>query len=251
MAEIGLGAKDFRTSEVTSALRAAQRMSTLALYAAQQAAAAGDFIRAQEGVQRAATLWPLNPSIKTYTENMASQVDLGSQAAQLFDEAMKRGDLRHIYDQRSELAIALLSDATRSPVLKSVIEKLSRVEIFLAQAQELVAQNNAFAAWEALENAVQLTPNDVAVNQRRGELAPRVASFVGKIDAAKRHEEGGRPAAALTQWLSAQDIYPASSLARLGIARVSARLLDDLTSESDRKLAAVKAAGTPVPAKVE
>jgi hypothetical protein len=234
VAEIGGTAKDFRSGEVLSALRAAQRMSTLALYAAQQAAATGDFIRAQEGVQRAASLWPLNPAIKTYTENMANQVDLGSQAAQLFDDALKRNDLRRLYDQRSELAIGLLADAIRGPRLKEIIEQLSRVEIFLAQAQELVAQNNAFAAWEALDAASALTPNDVQVNQRRADLAPRVASFVGKIDAAKRHEEGGRAAAALTQWLAAQSIYPASSLARLGIERVGKRLLEDLALDAEK-----------------
>jgi hypothetical protein len=238
VAEIGASAKDFRSSEVVSAIRAAQRMSTLALYAAQQAASVGDFIRAQEGVQRAATLWPLNPAIKTYTENMANQVDLGSQAAQLFDDALKRNDLRRLYDQRSELAIALLTDTIRGPRLKEIIEQLSRVEIFIAQAQELIAQNNAFAAWEALENASTLTPNDVQVNQRRAELAPRVASFVGRIDAAKRHEESGRHAAALTQWLAAQSIYPASSLARIGIERVSGRLLDSLAADAERVAAA-------------
>jgi len=230
--EIGANAKDFRDSEVLSALRAAQRMSTLALYAAQQSAAGGDFMRAQEGVSRAAALWPLNPAIKTYTENMASQVDLGSQAAQLFDDAIKRGDLRRLYDQRSELAIALLSDAVRGPRLKETIETLSRVEIFLAQAQELLAQNNAFAAWEALDAATRLVPNDVIVNQRRGELAPRVAAFVGRLDAARRHEEAGRPAAALTQYLAAQGLHPASSLARQGIARVGAKLLDELAIET-------------------
>ena len=203
-------------------------MSTLALYAAQQAAATGDFLRAQEGVQRAASLWPLNPAIKTYTENMAQQVDLGSQAALLFDDAVKRNDLRRLYEQRSELAIALLTDAVRGPRLKEIIEQLSRVEIFLAQAQELLAQNNAFAAWEALDNASALVPGDVQVNQRRAELAPRVAAFVGHIDTAKRHEEAGRSSAALTQWLAAQSLYPASSLARLGIERVSKDLLSDL-----------------------
>jgi hypothetical protein len=228
--EIGLTAKDFRTSEVTSALRAAQRMSTLSLYGAQQAAATGDYVRAQEGVQRAAGLWPLNPALKTYTENMAQQVDLGSQAAVLFDDASKRGDLRRIYDQRSELAIALLSDAVRGPELKEIIERISRVEIYLAQAKELVAQNNAFAAWEALDAASTLTPNDVIVNQRRADLAPRVAAFVGRVDSAKRQEESGNQAAALTQYLAAQGIYPASSLARTGIARVSGALLDELTA---------------------
>ena len=226
--EIANTAKDFRSSEAVSAIRAAQRMSTLALYAAQQAAATGDFLRAQEGVQRAASLWPLNPAIKTYTENMAQQVDLGSQAALLFDDAVKRNDLRRLYEQRSELAIALLTDAVRGPRLKEIIEQLSRVEIFLAQAQELLAQNNAFAAWEALDNASALVPGDVQVNQRRAELAPRVAAFVGHIDTAKRHEEAGRSSAALTQWLAAQSLYPASSLARLGIERVSKDLLGDL-----------------------
>jgi hypothetical protein len=232
--EIGLTAKDFRTSEVTSALRAAQRMSTLSLYGAQQAAATGDYARAQEGVQRAAGLWPLNPALKTYTENMAQQVDLGSQAAVLFDDASKRGDLRRIYDQRSELAIALLSDAVRGPQLKEIIERISRVEIYLAQAKELVAQNNAFAAWEALDAASSLTPNDVSVNQRRADLAPRVAAFVGRVDAAKRQEESGNQAAALTQYLAAQGLYPASSLARTGIARVSGALLDELTAAAGK-----------------
>jgi hypothetical protein len=242
--EIGATAKDFRTSEVTSALRAAQRMSTLSLYGAQQAAATGDYDRAQEGIQRAASLWPLNPALKNYTENMAQQVDLGSQAAVLFDDASKRGDLRRIYDQRSELAIALLSDAVRGPQLKEIIERISRVEIYLAQAKELVAQNNAFAAWEALDAASTLAPNDVSVNQRRADLAPRVAAFVGRVDSAKRQEESGNQAAALTQYLAAQGLYPASSLARTGIARVSGALLDELAaaakpaSESPAKPAA-------------
>lgn len=230
VAQIGATAKDFRTSEVTSALRAAQRMSTLSLYGAQQAAASGDFARAQEGIQRAAGLWPLNPALKTYTENMAQQVDLGSQAAVLFDDASKRGDFRRIYDQRSELAIALLSDAVRGPQLKEIIERISRVEIYLAQAKELEAQNNAFAAWEALDAACTLTPNDVIVNQRRADLAPRVAAFVGRVDSAKRQEAAGNEAAALTQYLAAQGLYPASSLARTGIERVSALLLDELTA---------------------
>ncbi len=247
VAEIGLTAKDFRTSEVTSALRAAQRMSTLSLYGAQQAAATGDYARAQEGVQRAAGLWPLNPALKTYTENMAQQVDLGSQAAVLFDDASKRGDLRRIYDQRSELAIALLSDAVRGPQLKEIIERISRVEIYLAQAKELVAQNNAFAAWEALDAASTLTPNDVIVNQRRADLAPRVAAFVGRVDSAKRQEESGNQAAALTQYLAAQGLYPASSLARTGIARVSGALLDELAAAAAPEAAtrpAAKAAKT-------
>lgn len=226
--EIGETTTDFRSAEVISAIRAAQRMSTLALTGAQQAAAAGDFIRAQDGIQRAAELWPLNPAIQTYTENMAQQVDIGSQAALLFDDAMGREDFRRLYDQRSELAVALMNDTVRGPALRDVIEKMSRVEIFMIQSRELLAQNNAFAAWESLEMALPLAPNDVQINQRRAELAPRVADFVGRLDTAKRHERAGRHAVALTQFLAAQELYPASAVARLGVERVSELLLNGL-----------------------
>ncbi len=232
VAEIGVNAKDFRASEVLSAIRSAQRMSSLAIHAARQALVSEDFERAQENIQRAAAIWPLNPDLQTYTESIAEKIDIGTQAAQIFDDAVKRGDWRRIYDQKVQLGMALLTDSLRRPELEKIIEQISLVEVYLAQARELVAQNNVFAAWEALESASQLAPGDVPVNQRRAELAPRVAGFIGRVDAARRHEAAGRPAAALTQWLAAQGLYPASSLARVGIARTSDQLLDDLGVEA-------------------
>lgn len=235
VAEVGVNAKDFRSSEVLSAIHSARRMSSLAIHAARQAIVAEDFDRAQESIQRAAELWPLNPDLQTYTQSLAEKIDLGAKAAEIFDDALKRGDWRRIYDQRVQLGMALLTDAARAAEMEKIVEQVSRVEIYFTQARELVAQNNAFAAWEALETASQLVPNDVALNQRRAELAPRVAAFVGKIDAARRHEEAAQPAAALTQWLAAQTLYPASSLARLGIERVSGRILDELAIETGAK----------------
>ncbi|MBC8010972.1 MAG: hypothetical protein H7067_12850, partial [Burkholderiales bacterium] len=235
VAEIGVNAKDFRASEVLSAIRSAQRMSSLAIHAARQALVSEDFERAQENIQRAAAIWPLNPDLQTYTQNIAEKIDIGSQAAQIFDDAVKRGDWRRVYDQKVQLGMALLSDSLRRPELEKIIEQISLVEVYLTQAKELVAQNNVFAAWEALESASQLAPSDVPVNQRRAELAPRVAGFIGRIDAAKRHETAGRHAAALTQYLAAQSLYPASSLARTGIERTGDLLLADLSAEAAAK----------------
>jgi hypothetical protein len=230
--EIGTLTADFRTPEVTAAVRSAQRMSTLSLNAAQQAAATGDYTKAQEFVEKAAQLWPLNPAIRSYTENMASQADLGTQAALVFDEAFKRDDFRRIYERRAELAVAFLNDNVRGPQLKGVIDRMARVEIYLAQTEELLAQNNAFSAWEALASATTFAPNDVVLNQRMAQLAPRVAEFVGRLDQAKRYEDERRYAASLTQFLSAQDMHPASQLARLGITRVSESIMDQLAAEA-------------------
>lgn len=229
--EIATLTGDFRGPEVTAAVRSAQRMSTLSLNAAQQAAATGDYDRAQEFVEKAAQLWPLNPAIKNYTENMASQADLGTQAAAVFDEAFKRDDFRRIYERRAELAVAFLNDNVRGPQLKAVIDRMARVEIYLAQTEELLAQNNAFSAWEALAAATAFAPNDVVLNQRMAQLAPRVAEFVGRLDQAKRYEADQHYAAALTQYLAAQDIHPASQLARTGLTRVSESIMTQLAAE--------------------
>ncbi len=230
--EIGTLTKDFRAPEVSAAVRSAQRMSTLSLNAAQQAAAAGDFNRAQEFVEKAAQLWPLNPSIRNYTENMASQADLGTQAALIFDEAFKRDDYRRIYERRAEFAAGFLNDKVRAPQLKGVIDRMARVEIYLAQTEELLAQNNAFSAWEALSAATAFAPNDVILNQRMAQLAPRVAEFIGRLDQAKRYEADERYAASLTQYLAAQDIHPASQIARTGLTRISDHIMTQLAVEA-------------------
>jgi len=238
--EIATLTGDFRSPEVTAAVRSAQRMSTLSLNAAQQAAATGDYDRAQEFVEKAAQLWPLNPAIKNYTENMASQADLGTQAAAVFDESLKREDFRRIYERRAELAVAFLNDNVRGPQLKAVIDRMARVEIYLAQTEELLAQNNAFSAWEALAAATTFAPNDVVLNQRMAQLAPRVAEFVGRLDQAKRYEADQHYAAALTQYLAAQDIHPASQLARTGLARVGEAIMTQLAAEAPSAVAVGK-----------
>ncbi|CAM3082357.1 hypothetical protein [Rariglobus hedericola] len=229
--EIGTLTKDFRAPEVNAAVRSAQRMSTLSLNAAQQAAATGNYSKAQEFVEKAAQLWPLNPAIKNYTENMASQADLGTQAGVVFDDAFKRDDFRRIYEKRAELAVAFLNDNVRGPQLKAVIDRMARVEIYLAQTEELLAQNNAYSAWEALAAATAFAPNDVILNQRMAQLAPRVAEFIGRLDQAKRYETEQRYAASLTQYLAAQDIHPASQIARTGLTRVSESIMTQLATE--------------------
>ncbi|MFA6287777.1 MAG: hypothetical protein WC661_10380 [Opitutaceae bacterium] len=251
--EITALTSDFRGGEVNAAVRSAQRMSSLALSAAQQCAANGDYPKAQEFVEKAAQLWPLNPAIKAYTDNMASQANMGTQAALFFDEAFKRNDYRRIYEKRAELAVAFLSDQMRGPQLKGVIDRMARVEIYLAQEEELLAQNNAFAAWEALVGAKAFASDDVELNQRMARLAPRVAEFIGRLDQARRYEDGKNYAASLTSYLSAQDLYPASQLARVGVGRVTGMIMDQLApapvTEAPAASSATAAAEPLAPAK--
>lgn len=230
--EISELTSDFRASEVTAAVRAQEQMSSLAYSGAQQAQAAGDFDRAAQYTQQAVTLWPLNPAINDGLKGYNVLSSATGRAVMVFDDAYQHQDWRRIYDHKEELMVGLMNDSRRLPQFKEVIEKMSKIEMCLAQAQEMVAQNNSFAAWEALTAAAQISPGDVQVNQRKAELAPRVAEYVGKADQAKRAEDAGDTAASLTYYLAVQDMNPASQLARLGIDRVSGQLLTSLAAEA-------------------
>jgi hypothetical protein len=231
--EIGALTKDFRAAEVTAAASSAQNMSTLNLAGAKQAATMGDYERAQVLLEKASAIWPLNPEIASYGSGVSAGASITSQAAVMFDDAYKHAEYRRIYDRRAELTVGLLNDDQRGPQFRDVIDRISRVEMALAQAQEAVNQNNAYAAWDALAAAAALAPNDTAVNQRKAELAPRVADYVGAAEKARLAESRGETAASLAYYLAVQDINPASPLARAGLERVATTLLDRLAADSN------------------
>ncbi len=229
--EIGALTKDFRSAEVTAAARAAEQGSQLALAGAKQAASNGDFDRAQTLTEKASNLWPLNPDIAAYGSGVAAGATISSQAAIMFDDAYKHSEYRRIYERQGELSVGLANDALRGPKFKEVITRMTKVETALGLAQEAVSQNNAAVAWDTLTAAAELVPNDVTVNQRKAELAPRVADYVGLADKAKRAEDNGDTASSLAYYLAVQDMNPASPLARLGIERVTSKLLAQLAGE--------------------
>ncbi len=224
-------ARDFRGSEVFSAVRSIKRVSNLSLFSARQALSTGDMDRAEAALSRASAAWPLNPALEDFTDQIASQVDVSTQAVRFFDEAYERGDYRRIFDRRNEVAPGLYRDPERSELLKEVIDKIARIDMLLAQSKEMVAQNNPYAAWEMLALAGRIDSNDVALNREKATLAPRVAAFVGVLEAAGREESEGRHAVSLSRYLEVRELYPASQLARQGIERVGRLLMDELAGE--------------------
>ena len=97
----------------------------------------------------------------------------------------------------------------------------ARVDLLIAQAEEMAKQGDHFAAWELIQLAYELDADDAPMNRTRAKLAPRVAKFVGLLDLAVDDELASRYSAALNNYLIAQDIYPASRICRIGIERVS------------------------------
>lgn len=229
--EIGTLAQDFEVTEALSGIRSIKRMSNLALFSAQQGIAAGDTAKAAEGLAQAAKMWPLNPALDSFTRELSSKVDVSGRAAATFDDMYQQNQYRRIFDRRAELMPGVFGDVTRSERMHSVIDRIGRIDMLVAQSREMMAQENRFAAWEMLVAAAEIDPNDVVVNREQAQLAPSVARFVGILDEAQRREREEAFAISLSRYLEARRIYPASRLARQGIERVGERLMDRIAVE--------------------
>lgn len=226
--EISKLAEDFPEDRVISAVETAKSMSDMAVFAASQYRNLGDIDKARGELQAAIEIWPGNPAIREFQQETTKLATAGSKGAQVFDDLYERMDRRGIYERRMDLGFALADDAERRPLLMEIVEQVARIDLLVAQSNELVKQDQPHAAWELLAEAAKIDSDDGPMNRARAELAPRVASFVQQIDRAKRQSEAGHHAGALAAYLAAQDIYPASRLCRVGIEREAAALMRGL-----------------------
>ena len=218
-------AGDFPKQRVLSKVETAKSMSDMAVFAASQYRNVGKIDKAREELRTAVEIWPANPSIREFQKETTKLATAGAKGVRLFDELYSRKDYRALYERRMELGFALSEDPERREKLADVVEKVGRINFLIEQSEELRKQENPYAAWEVLEKAASIDPDDARMNRARADLAPRVADFVGHLDRAERLAEAGQPAGALAAYLAAQDIYPASSLCRKGIRNVADQLM--------------------------
>lgn len=227
--EISVLAKDFPKARILSSIETAKSISDMAVFAASQYRNLGDIDKAREELQNAIEVWPSNPAIREFQQETTKMATAGSQGVQIFDDLLARDDTRGIYERRMELGFALADDTERNPLLMEVVEKVAHIDLLVKQAVELQKQDNNYAAWELLIEAVKIDPDDGPMNRARADLAPQVADFVLLLNRAERQVESGHYAGALAAYLSAQDVYLASRLCREGIESTSKALMTALS----------------------
>ncbi|MGJ3244131.1 MAG: hypothetical protein ACFE0O_14395 [Opitutales bacterium] len=223
---------DFPEKKVRSTLNSARSLSDFAVYAAIQYRDLGQVEQARSELTRAIDIWPSNPRIREFQRETSELTSRGTQGIRLFDNLLAGEKWRDIFERRNELGLAVMNDPDRAARLKTVVDRIAQVEVLLSQAEELVRQDNPFAAWEMLEQAADLSPDDGAVNKARANLAPRVARFAGLLDDARRLEQRDQLNGALARFLQVQAVYPASRLARQGIARLGEQILETIAAEA-------------------
>lgn len=231
--ELAAMADDFPSKRVLASIETAMSMSDMAVFAASQYRNRGLIDQARDELRNAVEIWPSNPSIREFQSETTRLATANSQGEQIFDDLYAREDRRGIYERRMELGFALAEDPERKPMLLDIVDQVAQMDLLIAQAKELTKQGESFAAWELLESARAIDSDDAPMNRARAELAPRVARFIGYVDRGDQYAKSANYASALTAYLVAQDIYPASRTCRIGIKQMSQALMASLLAQED------------------
>lgn len=219
--EISKLAADFPSREVLSKVKTAQTASNMALLAAKQSAALGAADDVKKNIEKAALLWPLNPGIQAFNDELLGLTKGISTYVKKFDENVERGNFRDIMDEAPEYGIAFKNDPERAKKLREIVVKISQIDSLIAQAVEFERQKSPYFAWDILENASRIDSADPVLARAIARLAPEVSDYVKALSRAKDAENKKEFAAALNYYLAAQKIFPASQACRMGIERVA------------------------------
>jgi hypothetical protein len=218
-------AKDFDATKPRAAIETARTVSGLHLARARNAAIAGDQKTFEDQLQHAAAIWPLNPALAAMTGPLFATGDQQAKALNDFDQLLSQGNLRQIFNDKLRFIAAAANAPAYQEKLRKVLDDMQNVETAAAKAQEFAKRGDPAGAWEAVERAARQFPDDVKLNQLRGNFSSEAAGFVQALKTAQQLETQNQTGSSLAWYLKAQRQYPLSEFAREGIDRLVAKLL--------------------------
>ena len=214
-------ASDFPGAPILSKVTNAMNASNMSLLSAKAAALAGDTAKAEAALERAAKIWPQNPGVKDFANQVVSRQDTLAQKVPEFDRLLSESKWRDIYNKKLEYALALAQDKERSEKLRKVVNRVGELDANIQKASVLASQNNPYLAWDVIVEVYKTESDDLVLAKTRSDIAPLVANYAQLIGHAEKLEKDGAEAAALTAWLSAQDLNPASPACGAAVKRLA------------------------------
>ncbi len=214
-------AKDFPGTSILSKVNNAINASNMSVLSAKQAALSGDTNKAEVALEKAGKIWPQNPQIKEFANQVVSRQDKIGQMIPEFDRLVSESKWRDIFNKKLEFALALSSDKGRSDKLRQIVNRVGELDANIQKASVLATQNNPYLAWDVLVEASKTESDDLVLAKTRSDIAPLVADYARLIALAEKFEKEGAEAAALNAWLQAQDINPASPACGEAIKRLA------------------------------
>ena len=239
-------ARDFPGAPILSKVTNAMNASNMSLLSAKAAALAGDNAKAEAALERAAKIWPQNPGVKDFANQVVSRQDTLAQKVPEFDRLMTESKWRDIYNKKLEYALALAQDKERSEKLRKVVNRVGELDANIQKASVLASQNNPYLAWDVIVETYKTESDDLVLAKTRSDIAPLVANYAQLIGHAEKLEKDGAEAAALTAWLSAQDLNPASPACGAAVKRLAKSVAESAVIRSTSGVPAPPAAGDDV-----
>ncbi|MFZ9978767.1 MAG: hypothetical protein ACO3HN_02305 [Opitutales bacterium] len=226
-------ARDFPGAPVISKVNNAMNASNMSLLSAKAAALAGDTAKAEAALERATKIWPQNPGVKEFANQVVSRQDTLAQKVPEFDRLMAESKWREIFNKKLEYALALAQDKERSDKLRKVVQRVGELDANIQKASMLAAQNNPYLAWDVIVEAYKTESDDLVLAKTRSDIAPLVAGYAQLIGRAEKLEKEGAEAAALAAWLAAQDLNPASPACGAAVKRLARSVAESAVIRSE------------------
>ncbi len=226
-------ARDFPGAPVISKVNNAMNASNMSLLSAKAAALAGDAAKAEAALERATKIWPQNPGVKEFANQVVSRQDTLAQKVPEFDRLMAESKWREIFNKKLEYALALAQDKERSDKLRKVVQRVGELDANIQKASMLAAQNNPYLAWDVIVEAYKTESDDLVLAKTRSDIAPLVAGYAQLIGRAEKPEREGAEAAALAAWLAAQDLNPASPACGAAVKRLARSVAESAVIRSE------------------
>lgn len=239
-------ARDFPGAAILSRVNNAINASNMAVLSAKQAALAGDTVKAESSLERATKIWPQNPAVKEFANQVVSRQDKLSQMVPEFDRMVAEARWREIFNKKLEFALALAQDKARSEKLRQVINRVGELDANIQKASVLASQNNPYLAWDVIVEISKTESDDLVLAKTRSDIAPLVADYARQIGQAEKYEREGSAAAALAAWMAAQDLNPASPSCGAAVKRL-ATMVARAAATSSATTAPIPSTGDDVP----
>ncbi|MDR2845291.1 MAG: hypothetical protein LBV28_04260 [Puniceicoccales bacterium] len=225
LAKVKTLAQDFPAVQIMSRVNNAMEASNLAVLAAKQSALASDTAQAQTYLEKAREIWPTNPAIREFSTQIVNRANELLNKVPEFDRLLSGSAFRELYNRKEEFGIALHQDKERLGKLSEIVKQVGQIEIALLQVKALTSQGNNYTAWDVLQEARERFGEDAELGKAITEMAPAIANYARLLNDAARDERDGNLATSLASFLAAQDLNPNSETCRKGILRLSKNLL--------------------------
>ncbi len=221
---------DFDDSKFRAAIESSKSAASLHIESAKMAAVSSDAKKVEEEIRAAAELWPTNPDLKTFTKDLSENGNAQTRILMDFESLLAQKNYRQIYQDAPKYAAVMLTKPEKEAKLKEVLAIVKKSETAVIKADELAKSDNPWGAWESVQEALVDLPEDTELNKRGASFSSQVSDFAQALARAKALESKKQYGASLAWFLKAKRIYPASRMAKDGIARNSESILPDATA---------------------